>query len=169
MIFKKKASSSWYGKTQEDNYKIEITKNVFSDLNEFSSKRDLLTGGVLVGKYSEDLFTAIITEVLPAPLDSFGGIDWFRRGISGLEDILIQRWNNKNRTFYLGEWFYIPSDFIEFKDNFFNTREISEDEKYSCKSPILLLVGKPSSNNGYQQPFRSFVYSSFNSKMLEFY
>jgi hypothetical protein len=48
---------------------------------------DVETGGVLVGHYTGDESTAVITEALPPLKDSARGRSWFHRGVAGLRGL----------------------------------------------------------------------------------
>ena len=66
------------------------------------------TGGILVGRYTKDESTAIVTEAPPPPQDSARGRSWFHRGVAGLRGLLAKRWATELRTYYVGEWHYTP-------------------------------------------------------------
>jgi integrative and conjugative element protein (TIGR02256 family) len=101
------------------------------------------TGGVLIGFYTEDKSTAVVTEVSGPPSDSSRYCGWFLRGIAGLKDLLARRWVLKRRTYYLGEWHYHPSLHVEPSgDDLAQMRSISQDPNYHCSKPIMIIIGK---------------------------
>jgi hypothetical protein len=51
---------------------------------------DSETGGILIGRYTEDRSTAIIAEATPPPPDSRQGHSWFVRGVAGLAELLLR-------------------------------------------------------------------------------
>lgn len=98
------------------------------------------TGGVLAGRYSDDLACAIVTAASGAPPDSSAGRSWFRRGLEGLQGWIGRLW--KDKSYYLGEWHYHPfaapdpsgTDVSEMND-------IAATESYKCPEPLLVIVG----------------------------
>jgi len=97
------------------------------------------TGGVLIGHYTEDESTAIVTEASGPPRDSSYGPSWFHRGVAGLKSVLARRWNGQQRTYYLGEWHYHPADFVEpSNDDLTQMRHISVSANYRCTLPEAL-------------------------------
>lgn len=115
------------------------------------------TGGVLIGYYTDDRTTAIITEATPPPKDSSYGHNWFRRGVMGLKSLLISRWKTSGqRTYYIGEWHFHPTEIISpSKDDFIQMQEISNSSNYHCNEPIMIIIGQ--SDMG-KVPARAFVF-----------
>ena len=98
------------------------------------------TGGVLVGRYSDDLRLADITTVLPAPRDSKAGRTWFARGTAGLQNRLRRFW--RRTEYYLGEWHYHPDGHPDPSGPDRNQMsQIAANELYHCPEPLLLIVG----------------------------
>ena len=103
------------------------------------SKR-LETGGILIGHYSEDKTTAIVTIATPAPRDSRASFSSFERGVKDLESQLQNAWNNGRH--YVGEWHYHtlplprPSE-----TDLRSLAEIASNPKMYCSNPILLIAG----------------------------
>ena len=96
------------------------------------------TGGVLIGHYSENLNTALITSITGPPPDSRAGKTWFHRGIEGLRDIFQQCSN----TYYVGEWHFHPfaSPTPSLQD-LRQMKRIALDKQYNCPEPILIILG----------------------------
>ena len=118
------------------------------------------TGGIIVGYYSDDLRTAIITEVTSPPADSKKGFSWFIRGIEGLRSLLKERWGQARRTFYIGEWHYHPSAIVEpSSDDFEQMRQISKTKKYQCREPMMIILGKSENST---RPLRIFLCAQGN-------
>jgi integrative and conjugative element protein (TIGR02256 family) len=123
-------------------------------------------GGVLIGFYTEDKSTAVVTEASGPPPDSSRGRSWFWRGVAGLKDLLARRWAWKRRTYYLGEWHYHPALHVEPSgDDLVQMRYISQDSNYRCSKPIMIIVGK---DYGEGRPIRAFVFPQGESH-LEFH
>lgn len=114
------------------------------------------TGGVLIGYYTDDASTAVVTEASTAPRDSERGRNWFRRGAAGLRDLLVLRWAENRRTYYIGEWHYHPASHVAPSMNdLAQMRDISLDPKYHCREPIMVILGQDS---GGERPVRAFVF-----------
>ena len=100
------------------------------------------TGGVLVGNYTPDRATAIITDATPPPRDSDAGRTWFNRGVAGLQRLFVRLWSKPNREYYIGEWHHHPTNTIAMStDDVRQMKNISEDENYRCPEPVLIIVG----------------------------
>lgn len=114
------------------------------------------TGGILLGRYSDDFSLAIVIEVTPPPSDSRRGRSWFLRGVDGLRDLLINRWRARERSFYIGEWHFHPVDRVEpSDDDFVQMAAIGDDISYQCREPLLVILSMGSM--GAQRAFRAFV------------
>lgn len=115
------------------------------------------TGGILVGHYTSDQSTAVVTEALPPPRDSSRGRRWFHRGVAGLRRLLAKRWENATRTYYVGEWHYHPATIVEPSgDDLAQMYSVSGDPRYQCKEPLMLIVGDAS--EGDERPVRAFIF-----------
>lgn len=98
------------------------------------------SGGILIGKYSSDLKTAIIYSITDAPSDSKMGKTWFKRGVNGLQELLNRKWV-KSQQFYLGEWHFHPNGTpIPSQTDIQEMRKISKNHNYNCPEPILLIA-----------------------------
>ena len=124
---------------------------------ECSRSGSLETGGILVGHYTNDNSTAVVTEVLPPPCDSSQGTSWFHRGVAGLRGLLASRWKGEIRTFYIGEWHYHPARVVEPSgDDLRQMQAINADARCRCREPVLIIIGQ--GVNGGQRPVRAFVF-----------
>ena len=114
------------------------------------------TGGVLIGAYTESHRTAVVSLVTGPPPDSRAGRSWFRRGVSGLYELLRRQWNLPTRAFYLGEWHYHPARVIEpSTSDLAQMATITSSITYHCPEPLLLIVGM---RLGSERPTRAFVF-----------
>lgn len=114
------------------------------------------TGGILIGYYTDDLTTAVVTEATPPPKDSRSDYTRFYRGMDGLKRLLIRRWKEPRRCYYLGEWHYHPVKNVEPSPNDINQMvKISREENYKCREPIMLVVGH---GYGEARSIRAFVF-----------
>ena len=122
------------------------------------------TGGILVGHYTADASTAIITDALPPTPDSWRSARCFHRGVSGLRDLLATRWREKRRTYYVGEWHYHPASIVEPSSADLRQMDcINSDPRYKCKEPIMLIIGQAWS--GVEIPVRVFVFPRGEQRM----
>lgn len=148
---------TWRGKTVDGTFAVEFQASVLSALERYCRDAGSSeTGGILVGRYSDDLSLAIVREATPPPADSKRGRSWFVRGVNGLRELLGKRWRAKERTFYVGEWHFHPVNHVEpSSDDFTQMLEISHTREYDCKEPLLLIVG--AGKHEGQRIFRAFV------------
>jgi integrative and conjugative element protein (TIGR02256 family) len=159
---------TWRGKTKEGTFAVEFHASVLKAMDRYCrDARSAETGGILVGRYSEDLSLAIVSEATPPPTDSKKGRSWFVRGVDGLRELLAKRWRAGERTFYVGEWHFHPVDRVEPSgDDFAQMLEISRAREYNCKEPLLLILG--AGKHGGMRVFRAFVCPA-GDPPLEFY
>jgi integrative and conjugative element protein (TIGR02256 family) len=146
----------WFAKNGE--YLLEITPNAWQSLEaECSKAYEMETGGILIGYYSDDRLTAVITEATSPPKDSTFGNYWFVRGVAGLKTLLTRRWKNVvHRTYYLGEWHYHPADHVTPSDDDFRQMVvIGKSANYQCREPIMLIIGQKYNE---MRPIRAYVY-----------
>lgn len=148
---------SWMGRSGDGVFGVELHASMLSTLDRYCREAaSLETGGILVGRYSNDRSLAVVGEATPPPSDSRRGRSWFVRGVNGLRDMLHKRWSAKDRTHYVGEWHYHPTDHVEpSDDDIAQMIEISLAKKYDCKEPLLLILG--ARNLRGQRLFRIFV------------
>lgn len=145
--------TDWEGQTVDGTFSVQFQAHVLPALDRFCGKAGRSeTGGILIGRYSDDLSLAIVCEATPPPSDSRRGRSWFVRGVSGLHDILGEKWRAKKRSYYIGEWHFHPVDHVEPSgDDFEQMLEIGRAREYECKEPLLLIL-----STGRQQGLRSF-------------
>ncbi len=134
-------SEIYHFHSTNNNYNMIINSKLYTLMKDMCQKANSKeTGGILIGTYSEDHTTAIITKVIGPPVDSECGPTWFSRGTEGLQDKLDKAWFYE-RTYYLGEWHYHPKDspqpsIVDIKQ----MQGIATDVKYNCPEPILIIV-----------------------------
>jgi integrative and conjugative element protein (TIGR02256 family) len=113
-------------------------------------------GGILIGYYTTDRRTAVITEASLPPPDSRRGATWFDRGILGLRQLLAKRWGNSPRRHYIGEWHYHPSVWVEPSAlDHAQMFDIAAATAYDCAAPVMLLAGMGALDD---RPLRVFVF-----------
>jgi integrative and conjugative element protein (TIGR02256 family) len=156
---------TWKGRTKGGTFALELQASVLSLLDRYCCDAGSSeTGGILVGSYSDDLSLAIVREATPPPPDSRRGRSWFIRGVNGLRDLLSNRWREKERTFYIGEWHFHPVNHVEPSgDDFAQMRLISQAQEYECKAPLLLILG--AGKHEGQRTFRTFVCPAYQTPM----
>jgi integrative and conjugative element protein (TIGR02256 family) len=149
--------TNWKGKTVDGAFAVELQASVLSGLDRYCRDAGSSeTGGILVGRYSDDLSLAIVREATPPPTDSKRGHAWFVRGVNGLREMLGKRWQAKECTFYIGEWHFHPANHVEpSSDDFTQMLEISRAREYDCREPLLLILG--ARKHAGRRIFRAFV------------
>ncbi len=149
--------TDWRGQTADASFAMKFDTSVLSTLDRYCLEAGSSeTGGILIGRYSDDLSLAIVQEATPPPTDSRRGRSWFVRGINGLRDILGKRWRAKDRTHYLGEWHFHPVDQVEpSSEDFDQMLKISRSKEYDCREPLLLILS--SGKHRRKRAFRAFV------------
>ncbi len=100
----------------------------------------LETGGILLGRYSDNHDMAVVLKASFPPTDSGSGKNWFLRGVTGLQQLIDKLWKSNN--FYLGEWHYHPDGApVVSQDDIAAISKIATDPQYKCPEPILLIIG----------------------------
>lgn len=97
------------------------------------------TGGILIGHYSPDHRTAVVTRVEGPPSDSRSGSTWFVRGVRGLQRLLRGCW--ARGEYYLGEWHYHPGLPNPSSTDLHQMMAIAASVAYRCPEPLLCVVG----------------------------
>lgn len=98
-------------------------------------------GGILVGRYSEDMKTCIIDQtILPKRYKS--SQYYFVRGKEGLLEALSFYYNQTPRLIYIGEWHTHPNMKPEPSETDKNAmQEIADHEDVLIKSPVMIILG----------------------------
>ncbi len=98
------------------------------------------TGGILIGRYGSDGWSADVVEATPSPVGSRAGFSWFVRSNKGLVDLLRQRW--RKGFHYLGEWHLHPdASPVPSPTDKRTMCRIAADPAYQCSRPILIILG----------------------------
>lgn len=136
-------------------YSLQVTASSWQQIDHESGQSGAIeTGGILVGHYTSDKSTAVVTEALPPPKDSMRGRSWFHRGISGLRGLLVKCWNNQVRTYYIGEWHYHPVSILE-------PSGYGSNVWYQCRFPVPM----PAARDGYRRSGSTWRQTT-NSRLL---
>lgn len=99
------------------------------------------TGGILVGRYSDDRRLALVQSASSPPPDTRAGGFWLLRGVRGLQSWLEGLWK-KDGTYYLGEWHFHPfASPTPSRQDVSQMKRIAATESYQCAEPILLIIG----------------------------
>jgi proteasome lid subunit RPN8/RPN11 len=98
------------------------------------------TGGILIGRYGAEKWSADIVEATPMPEGSRAGWFWFQRSKKGLAGLLEARWSEG--FYYLGEWHFHPGGApTPSGPDIRAMQKVAQDKAYRCPSPILLILG----------------------------
>lgn len=90
------------------NLQIELSSEQLDLLHKLCEESNPYeTGGIVIGRYSDNGVTAFIFEITNSPDDSIREMTSFKRGINGLQKRLDKLW--KDNLYYLGEWHYHPN------------------------------------------------------------
>lgn len=123
-------------------FSVRLSTEVLSTIaNLCSGSLNQETGGILVGRYTEDCRCAEITAVSDLPDDSDCGRAWLHRGIRGLGSWLQKHWKRR-REYYLGEWHYHPFGSVTpSQTDQVAMRRVACSRTSSCPEPILVIIG----------------------------
>ena len=127
-------------------YKFENITILFDEskllnyIDDHIRNSDKETGGVLCGYYTEDKVSAVITDFLEPTKDSILGRASFVRGISGLKEMLDEKW--KEGKYYLGDWHLHPySSPSASGQDVSQLIQNSRDGSLKCPEPIMVIIG----------------------------
>lgn len=98
-------------------------------------------GGLLVGRYSDDLTTCFI-EANIVPKDYKSSRFTFERGKKGVVEKLEYYYNQVPKLLYIGEWHTHPDGLpIPSVTDRLAMKQIATDDKVTIVSPVLLIIG----------------------------
>lgn len=122
--------------------KVIVADDALSSITGFvSARRSGETGGILIGRYSDDLSVATIESATGPGSKSLFGAFSFVRKTSGLQKEL-------NRAFvlgryYLGEWHCHPGgSHFPSRQDVCQMQAIARSKEYNCPEPILIVLGR---------------------------
>ena len=128
--------------SQDGRFAVVLTSGVISRmLSECRRAGSKETGGILAGRYTDDLKTAVVTHLSGPPSDSKAGGFWLVRGVKGLREWLAGLWT-RSAAHYQGEWHFHPH--ANPSPSFVDRRQlwqISRAANYQCGEPILVVLG----------------------------
>lgn len=97
-------------------------------------------GGVLIGRYTEDMKTCIIEDIIPAK-EYKSSKYYFERGRRGLSMKLKAYYNRTPRLLYVGEWHTHPDMLAEPSETDKQAmRELEAHDNVNITSPLLLIM-----------------------------
>ena len=135
-----------YFESTNKNFGVKISGQLLRHLHDLCEKSyPYETGGILIGRYSENLKWAKIVAATGAPNDSKRSFCSFIRSSQGVSSLLKRMC--KKRQYYLGEWHYHPNASPQpSKLDIETMLKLSKSEELRCPEPILLIVGGNSEN-----------------------
>lgn len=139
-----------YYESQNKYYGVRISNRNMQRLYDLcTASYPYETGGVLIGKYSDDLKSAEISTITGPPEGSKQTRHTFIRSAKNTISLLKESW--KIKQYYLGEWHYHPGASPHPSGLDRTTMiKLSENEALHCPEPVLLIIGgKPSDWHHY--------------------
>lgn len=126
--------------TKDTNLKLVIDSAVIDKIKDTGTKKyPNEFGGFLLGKYSDDLSTLIITSFL-LPKKYTGHPMSFERSTDGLHKLLKELFISK-QEYYVGEWHTHPNGSTGYSSTDFNAmKAIAECETVNINNPVLLIL-----------------------------
>lgn len=123
-------------------YNVILPYNEFEKIQKYcNDAKPCETGGILIGKYSEDCTIALIQDATFPPRDSRHKRACFFRGRDNLIEKLNEAW--VQGCYYIGEWHYHPNSLpTPSLTDLYQMRILATDEKLNCPEPILLIIGE---------------------------
>ena len=98
------------------------------------------TGGIIIGRYSDDGSVAFVSEMTNSPNDSIKKTTAFKRGIVELQKKLDMLWDKS--YYYIGEWHYHPnSSSFPSEYDIKQMISLSQSKSLKCPEPILIIIG----------------------------
>ena len=120
-------------------------------------------GGFLIGYYSDDLKTLVLTDVL-SPNEYKSHKVLFERSAEGIEEKLLELFKLNEKRYYAGEWHSHPDVSSRYSLTDLNAMQsIAESETIRIKNPILLIV---SINNQKLKNYTFYLYD--NNTLFEY-
>lgn len=128
----------------DSKFTLQISNDLIFKLSCFADDaNDIETGGIIVGRYSNDNSKAFITDFIPPATDTIKEKYSIRRGNKGLRNLLKSLWSQNDRVYYVGEWHYHPELLVNPSTvDLDQMKEISNNPSYQCKAPLMVIIGK---------------------------
>lgn len=126
----------------KDGMRIEVSEAALASVaKHISSRRRRETGGILIGRYSDDLSTAkVMSASGPGPRATFAPSSFTRQAFS-LQAKLDTEF--EAGRYYLGEWHCHPgTNSVPSSQDIRQMKAISKSADYNCPEPILMVFGK---------------------------
>lgn len=120
---------------------LEYDENLISKIEQIALKHyPNEFGGFLIGYYSDDFKTLILTDLLvPNEYKSYRTL--FERGTNGITEKLIELFKLKEKRYYVGEWHSHPNASSRYSSTDLNAmKNIAKSESIRIENPILLIV-----------------------------
>ena len=126
--------------TQDTNLKLVIDSDLIDEIKDIGTKKyPNEFGGFLIGKYSDELSTLIITSFL-LPNKYIGHPMSFERSTDGLHKLLKELFISK-QEYYVGEWHTHTNGSTNYSSTDFNAmKAIAECETVNIHNPVLLIL-----------------------------
>lgn len=126
----------------ETGLKLEIEDKLLSKIENIGLKNcPNEYGGFLLGYYTDDFKSLIITDILLPQKYKSSSISFERQSV-GLEETFLDYYNKTPSQYYIGEWHTHPNGqpFPSIQDEI-TIKGIAQNKAISIKNPIMLIVG----------------------------
>lgn len=120
---------------------VTVSRQVFDCIIRYcGGANNKEVGGILIGAYSSDNKSVIISSVSGPTEDSVMKPHSFVRGTRGLQKLLSKKW--KEGKYYVGEWHYHPSSSPEpSRQDLKQMKSFASNKKLNCPEPVLFIIG----------------------------
>jgi integrative and conjugative element protein (TIGR02256 family) len=128
-------------KNADYKFSVEFDEEILDNIHQECIKaKNNETGGILIGKYSEDRNNCIISSINGPPKGSKQGRCTFKRSAVDLNKILHDKWDLGFR--YVGDWHFHPNSSPKpsIVDDM-QMKKFANSKKLNCHEPILLIIG----------------------------
>ena len=124
-----------------DIYNVTISREAYKNIEKYCKTAGLNeTGGILIGKYSNDQKTAEVIKITSPPSDSHSTKYSFKRGTKGIRTTLDLIWSQG--LYYLGEWHYHPNaSAYPSGTDVKQMLMFANNDALKCPEPLLVIVG----------------------------
>jgi len=158
------AAESLLFRSHDGRFGLRVPREVVGRmLADCAASAPVETGGILVGRYSEDCRMAEVTGTSRGPSDRGGARASFLRGVKRLLAWLRELWVRR-ADYYLGEWHSHPgASPVPSRRDVKTMLDIAKSKPCNCPEAVLLVVG---GGEHSQWTFHTKIFTRENSRAL---